>query len=116
MSSGTMSQEEYKHHVSAVWRTTGILAVVTIVEVGIALLYDFFFHGSMGLKMGLNIFMIVATLVKAFYIVAVFMHMKYEKQALMLTVTLPTLFLVWAIIAFLWEGSTWLSLRQLWGF
>ena len=114
MSSETMSQEEYNHHVSAVWKTTGILAVVTIVEVGIALIYDFFFHGSMGLRMALNIFMILATLLKAFYIIAIFMHLKYEKKALVATIILPTAFLIWAIIAFLWEGDAWLQLREIW--
>ena len=109
--STVMNQEEYRHHVNAVWRTTGILAVVTVVEVGIALLYNAFLHDS-PLRMGLNIFMVAASLVKAFYIVGVFMHMKYEKKALALTVLMPLLFLIWFIIAFLWEGSYWLQLRE----
>ena len=107
----SMSQEEYKHHVSAVWKATGILAAVTIIEVAVALIYDNFLHDS-GLKMGLNIFMIIATIVKAFYIVAVFMHMKYERQALTLTILMPLFFLIWFIIAFLWEGSYWQMLRS----
>ncbi len=107
--SATMTEEEYKHHVSSVWRVTVILAVVTIVEVVGALMYP----ESMP-RMVLNLFFIIMSLIKAFYIVAVFMHMKYEKQALQMTVLLPTLFLVWAIIAFLWEGSAWLNLRSIW--
>ncbi len=107
-----MTREEYTHHVSAVWRATAILAIVTIVEVGIALIYDHFFHES-GMKMGLNIFMIVATLLKAFYIVSVFMHLKYEKRALALTILMPLAFLVWFIIAFIWEGISWYNLREI---
>ena len=111
--SSEMSQEEYKHHVSAVWRATIILSVITIVEVGIALLYDLVLFTE-GPRMPLNIFMILASAAKAFYIVGVFMHMKYERKALQLTVLVPTLFLVWAIIAFVWEGSAWLDMRGIW--
>lgn len=102
----TLSQEEYQHHKAAVWRATIILAVVTSIEVGAALLYESFL-GETSLKMGLNVFMVTATLVKAFYIVAVFMHMKYERKALALTVLMPLFFLIWFIIAFIWEGTSW---------
>lgn len=105
-----MTQEDYKHHVSSVWKATGILAAVTIVEVVIALIYDNYFYES-GLRMGLNVFMVVATLMKAFYIVAVFMHLKYERKALALTILMPLVFLVWFIIAFVWEGISWYNLR-----
>lgn len=111
MSSGTMSQEEYKHHVSAVWKATLILAIVTVLEVTGALIYPHSFPIIV-----IHLFFIIMSLIKAFYIVGVFMHMKYERQALMLTVLLPTIFLVWAIIAFMWEGGSWLHLRQLWLF
>jgi len=107
--SETMTQEEYQSHVSSVWRVTGILAVVTIVEVVGALIYP----ESMP-RIILNLFFIIMSLIKAFYIVAVFMHMKYERKAMQLTVLLPTLFLVWAIIAFLWEGEAWLENRSIW--
>ncbi|GIV33552.1 MAG: hypothetical protein KatS3mg031_1087 [Chitinophagales bacterium] len=107
--SETMTEQEYKHHVSSVWRVTVILAIVTVVEVVGALIYP---HSMP--RMILNVFFIVMSLIKAFYIVAVFMHMKYENRALQLTVLLPTAFLVWAIIAFLWEGKAWLDLRSIW--
>jgi cytochrome c oxidase subunit IV len=106
------THEEYRHHVRDVWRATGILTTVTVVEVGIALLYYFFMEES-GLRMGLNVLMVLATLMKAFYIVAVFMHMKYEKKALAMTVLMPLLFLIWFIIAFLWEGGYWFEVRTL---
>lgn len=107
-----MNQEEYKHQVNSVWKATAILAAVTIIEVSIAILYDKFFHDS-GMRIGLNIFMILASLVKAFYIVSIFMHMKYERAALVMTVLMPIFFLIWFIIAFLWEGSSWLNMRSI---
>lgn len=105
-----MQIEEYKHHVQAVWRATVILGAVTIIEVGTALLYNQLFHDK-GYRMALNAFMVIATLVKAFYIVSVFMHMKYEKKALALTVLMPLAFLIWFIIAFIWEGVSWNAMR-----
>jgi cytochrome c oxidase subunit 4 len=107
--SETMSHEEYQSQVSSVWRVTVILAVVTIVEVVGALIYP----DSLP-RMALNLFFIIMSLIKAFYIVAVFMHMKHERKAMQLTVLLPCLFLVWAIIAFLWEGGAWLENRSIW--
>jgi cytochrome c oxidase subunit IV len=56
-------------------------------------------------RMPLNIFVIVMSLLKAWYIVGVFMHLKYEVMNLIATVLFPLVFLVWAIIAFLWEGD-----------
>ena len=39
------------------------------------------------------------------------MHMKYEVPGLVKTVLLPTMLLVWAVIAFLAEGNYWNNLR-----
>ena len=104
-----MSQEEYKHHVKDVYKTTWILSIVTIVEVVIALAYEFIGIKQMGLpRLPLNIFVIVASLFKAYWIMSIFMHVKHEKKAFTLSIILPFLFLIWAIIAFLWEGNTWL--------
>lgn len=107
-----MNNEVYKQQVSSVWKATAILAIVTIIEVAIAIMYDRFMHDS-GLRVGLNVFMILASLVKAFYIVSIFMHMKYERAALVMTVLMPLFFLIWFIIAFLWEGSSWLDMRSI---
>lgn len=104
-----MSNEEYNAGVKAVWKVTGILAVVTIVEVIGALLYP----ATMP-RMVLNLFFIVMSVAKAYYIISVFMHLGHERRAMQLTVLLPTMFLVWAIIAFLWEGSAWLHMRSIW--
>jgi len=105
-----LSQEEYRHHVAAVWKVTGILSAVTIIEVGIALLF-YYFMGASGLRWGLNVFMVVASLIKAFYIVSVFMHLKYEREVLAATILMPLAFFIWFIISFIMEGSAWLEMR-----
>ena len=56
--------------------------------------------------------MIVMSVVKAYLIIYEFMHMKYEVPALVKTVLIPTLLLVWAIIAFTYEGSYWQNARS----
>lgn len=109
-----LSDAEYKSQVRAVWRATAILSVVTIVEVGFAL----WWHGNMppeSSKLIINFLMIIMSLLKAYFIVAEFMHVKYETRALAITILAPTMFLIWFIIAFLWEGGAWLNLRQIWG-
>jgi len=57
--------------------------------------------------------MIAMSLYKAYFIVNEFMHMKYEVKGLAMSVLLPTLLLVWAIIAFLQEGNSWGQRREL---
>jgi len=101
--------ESYEKQKSAVWRVTVWLTVITIVEVAVALLF-----GETIPRMLLNFFFVVMSLLKAFFIVGEFMHVKYETRALMMTLIAPTFFLIWFIIAFLWEGSEWLSLRRFW--
>jgi cytochrome c oxidase subunit IV len=100
--SSHLSDEEYKSGVSAVWRATAILAIVTVVEVIVALTL-----GSHLPKLIMNSFYVLASLAKAFFIVGEFMHLKYEKRAFMLSLGVPLVFLVWAIIAFAMEGHAW---------
>lgn len=97
-----LSEEEYKSGVSAVWRATAILGIVTVVEVVVALLL-----GPHLPKLLMNSFYAIASLAKAFFIVGEFMHLKYEKRAFMLSLGVPLVFLIWAIIAFALEGHGW---------
>ena len=95
-------EEEYKSGVAAVWKATAILGVVTIVEVAVALIL-----GPHLPKLLMNSFYTIASLAKAFFIVGEFMHLKYEKRAFMISLGVPLLFLLWAIIAFASEGHAW---------
>lgn len=45
------------------------------------------------------------TLVKTFYIVGEFMHLKYEVKILKWAIILPTLFIMWLILAMLLEAN-----------
>ncbi len=108
-----ITDEQYKSQVSAVWRATIWLSVITIVEVVAALMWMNYVEPGTS-KFLLNGFFIAASLLKAFFIVGEFMHVRYEFRALTLTILTPTIFLIWFIVAFLWEGDAWKNNRQRW--
>lgn len=105
-----LPDEQYHSQVKAVWRATYILAIVTVVEVGMAI-----FWPDGWSRLVLNLLFIFMSLMKAFFIVGEFMHLKYELRALVLSILVPLLFLIWAIIAFSLEGDSWLNLKTIWG-
>ena len=91
-----------------------LLGIITIVEVIVALVGNG--HVIEGFSLPKYIMypvMIAMSLYKAYFIVNEFMHMKYEVKGLAVSVLLPTLLLVWAIIAFLHEGNSWGERREL---
>jgi cytochrome c oxidase subunit IV len=91
-----------------------ILAGITLFEVFFALMGKGYivegWHFPLILMAGA---MIIMSLIKAYLIVYEFMHMKYEVPGLVKTVLLPTLLLVWAVIAFFYEGRDWQKRRDL---
>ncbi|MCB0515400.1 MAG: cytochrome C oxidase subunit IV family protein [Chitinophagales bacterium] len=104
-----LDDTEYRSQVRAVWRATLWLTIITIIEVGAAVLwYELYPTGNRFL---LNSFFIGASLLKAYFIVAEFMHVKYETRALTISILAPTMFFIWFIIAFLMEGESWGAMR-----
>ncbi len=104
----------YEDSKKKVLRIIIILGIMTISEVIFAL------YGKGHLIEGVSLpgyivslVMILMSIAKAYLIVYEFMHMKYEVPGLVKSVLLPTLLLVWAIVAFFWEGSDWKKRRNL---
>jgi cytochrome c oxidase subunit IV len=94
-------------------KTILILAGVTVIEVLIALTgKGYIIEGYHAPKIVMNTLMIGMSLYKAYLIVFEFMHMKYEARGLKLSVLLPVCLLIWAIIAFLYEGNAWKGNRR----
>jgi len=104
------------HHVTTVKEDVGVavkgfivLLIITFIEVGIALVGNG--HIIQGLylpKILLMVpLMIAFSLYKAYYIVGTFMHLGHETKGMAASIVLPMLLFVWAITAFLWEGSSW---------
>src|SRR5215210_3687596 len=69
-----------------IWRTFWILLGITCVELTIGMFIAPHFHS---LKLMFNILYIILTLVKAFYIVAEFMHLRHELRNLIMTIVVP---------------------------
>jgi len=105
-----LTDEQYKSQKRAVWMATLWLTIITIFEVGVSLLWLQFEFMP---RFMLNLLMILASILKAFYIVAEFMHLKYEKRALTLSILVPLVLFIWGIIAFLIEGESIRSLREI---
>ncbi|RZM25778.1 MAG: caa(3)-type oxidase [Pedobacter sp.] len=85
-----------------IWQVFGILLLITVIEFFIALWV--LPHGYMSHGVG-NFIYIALTLLKAYYIVAYFMHLKYEKVGLQLALTLSFIFIIYFIVLMLIEGD-----------
>ena len=100
-----------KEVVSKIIRTTVILSVITIIELGMGLgMYAI--PMAAGLKLFLKGVIVILSLAKAFYIVGVFMHLGEEVKNLIMTIVVPLMLFVWFIAAFLYEGNSWKNLRN----
>ena len=95
-----------KGDTGAIWRTFWILLFATTIEFIVAFMMT---DPSMKL-LRISIFLGL-TIVKAFYIVGEFMHLKHEVKTLIWSVLIPTLFIVWLVIALMVEGGSILGAR-----
>ncbi len=108
-----MAGVSYEEGKKQAYRGFVLLGIVTIVEVIIALFGNgHIIEGFTLPKYIMYPIMIALSLYKAYFIVNEFMHMRYEAKGLAMTVVLPTLLLVWAVIAFLHEGNAWNEKRE----
>ncbi|MCS7017568.1 MAG: cytochrome C oxidase subunit IV family protein [Cytophagales bacterium] len=91
-------EEAHKANVRRIWTVTGILAGVTALE--------FLLAFTMPAGIARNMIFVIMTFIKAFYIVAEFMHLRHEVKVLIWSIVLPCAFVVWLVIALLVEGSS----------
>ena len=85
-----------------------ILSAITAVEFIIALLLVP--KGIVPIQYANPVY-IVLTLFKAFYIVAYFMHLKFEKLGLALAIIVPIIFIIGLILVLTNESHHWIDLR-----
>lgn len=84
------SEEEGKKVRKTIWAIFWVLLAVTSVEVGLGLTWK-----SLGLAWGfVKWTFIILTLVKAYYIVAYYMHLKHEYKNFIYAVAIPYIVLV----------------------
>ena len=89
-----------KPNTAWIWKTFWVLVIITAVEFAIA-----FALTSPDWRTFRNSIFIVLTILKAFFIVGEFMHLKHEVKSLIWTVLIPTSLLVWLVVALVTEGS-----------
>ena len=103
----------YEEGLAVVKRGFWLLGAITIGEVLIALIGNgHIIDGFFLPKFVMYPLMISLSLYKAYWIVYNFMHMAYEVKGLAMSVLLPCLLLVWAVIAFFQEGGSWGARRE----
>jgi cytochrome c oxidase subunit 4 len=121
MEHNTVSPEVTFHHVHSkeefnkrIRNTTILLAVLTMIELGIGLLIYTLHKGHPNPLMILMFkgLVCILTLAKAFYIVSVFMHLGDEIRNMIMTIVVPLMLFVWFIAAFLWDGNSFRQLRN----
>ena len=85
-----------KEKIRKLWTVAGILLLVTVIEFIIAFTID---AGTLKTTT-----FILLTIVKAAYSVGEFMHLRYEVKVLFWSIMIPLVFIVWMLVAFLYEG------------
>ena len=102
----------YEDSKKAVWKGLGLLAIVTLIEVFLSLMKaQDWAKDYAAIFVGLALLIIILSVYKAYFIIYEFMHMGYEVRGLALSVLLPVLLLVWALVAFFNEGTAWKNNR-----
>lgn len=113
----THSPEVTFHHAPAddqvkkIMKTTILLSVITIIELGLGLLM-YATHFGDGLRLFIKGVIVILSLAKAFYIVGVFMHLGDELKNLIMTIVVPLMLFIWFIAAFLIDGNSWKNMRN----
>jgi cytochrome c oxidase subunit IV len=85
-----------KEKIKQLWRVALYMLIITSFEFLIAFTLP---HGSLK-----TIIFVALTIIKAGYIVGEFMHLRYEVRVLFWSVLIPMIFIVWMLVAFLYEG------------
>ncbi|HEX5001240.1 MAG TPA: cytochrome C oxidase subunit IV family protein [Bacteroidia bacterium] len=92
-----IEEHHVPNNVKIIWKTFWILLGITIFEVGIA--FTSIPHHI------LILLFITLTIVKAYYIVAFFMHLKHEETPLKYSILLPFILILYLIVMVIAEGT-----------
>jgi cytochrome c oxidase subunit IV len=103
---------EFKRRVK---RTTILLSVITVIELGIGLFINNLHKSDVNrdfLILAFKGVVCILTLAKAYYIVSIFMHLGDEIRNFIMTIIVPLMLFIWFIAAFLWDGGSYKNLRN----
>lgn len=108
-----VKSEASKKTIRKIWTITLWLAFITILEIGQGL---WNYVGSpIGHNMSIALF-IIMTLIKAYLIIDIFMHLGDELRTFVYAVAIPMIFFIWFIIGLLADGSFWLKMNHTQGY
>ena len=117
----TSTEITFHHHTDdeifkkRVRKTTILLSVITVIELGIGLAIYSIHKGPDPSELLILMFkgmVCILTLAKAYYIVSVFMHLGDEIRNMIMTIVVPLLLFIWFIIAFVYDGNSYKNLRN----
>ena len=94
-----------------IWRTFWLLLIITVIELVLGLIM-YAFKMPDWVIFFIKGVIVILTLAKAFYIIAIFMHLGDEIRNMIMTVAVPSLLFIWFIAAFLWDGNSYRTLRN----
>lgn len=94
-----------KAKIRKLWTVALILLVITILEFTVAFTVP---HEMHNLRVWTFILM---TIVKAAFIVGEFMHLRHEAKVLIWSILIPMVFVVWMLVAFVYEGMQIIKIR-----
>mgnify|MGYP005669188961 FL=1 len=97
---------KFKSNVQKIWGVLIFLSVVTAIEVALGIVKpEILMNNFLSMKL-INWIFVILTLVKAYYIMWDFMHMRDEKFGLQVSVVITLIFLIaYAAFIFLVEGN-----------
>lgn len=105
------SEEEGKKIRSRILKVTAILTIITIIEVAVGAFMGRSTTSGMTWQM-IKWGYVALTLVKAGYIVLVFMHLGDERKSFRSVILIPyAIFVIYLIFILLWEGT---AVGQVW--
>ena len=96
-------------------KTTILLSIITMIELGIGLTIYTIHKGpnpNASLVLAFKGMVCILTLAKAYYIVSVFMHLGDEIRNMIMTIVVPLMLFIWFIIAFIADGNSYKNLRN----
>lgn len=94
-----------KEKIKKLWTVALILLLITVLEFIVAFSVPHQYEATR-----VTIF-ILMTIVKAAYIVGEFMHLRHEAKVLIWSILIPMVFVVWMLVAFVYEGMAIFNLR-----
>lgn len=95
-----LTGETTKPNTGGIWKIFFVLVGITAIEFAVTFAME-----AQSVRTFRNSILIGLTILKAFFIVGEFMHLKHETKGLIWTILVPSVLIVWLLVALVTEGS-----------